>query len=143
MEYLESIEAEEDIQRFLKHLMYKFGELREASAVPLTRIQRFSLEQYNALIDRLLRVASGGRFPLFLVVATFQAIKEFFQTDWEIEWQGINVADSPSGAGGDVTVLSDGRIVMAVEITERIVDRARLVSTFNTKIAPFFIKFFK
>jgi hypothetical protein len=73
---------------------------------------------------------------VLLVVATFNVIKEFFDLDWTIASQGINVADAASGAGGDITITSGGRIVMAVEVTERPVDRARVAATFNTKIAP-------
>jgi hypothetical protein len=50
--------------------------------------------------------------------------------------QGINVADSASGAGGDVTLVENGRIVLAAEVTERRVDKSRVVATFDTKIAP-------
>ena len=84
---------------------------------------------------------------MFLIVAAFKAIKDVFQLDWEIEYQGINVADQASGAGGDVTIKKGGEIVLAAEITERSVDKSRVISTFDTKIAPnaiedylFFIK---
>jgi len=121
----------------LSYTMFKFAELREASTVPLTRVHRFSLAQYSSLIDDLLATPSGGRFPLFLVVATFTAIQEGFDlSQWEIAWQGINVADSPSGAVGDVTIRCGGRTLLAAEITERVVNKARVVSTFYTKIAP-------
>jgi hypothetical protein len=66
----------------------------------------------------------------------FETIKQFFNLDWEIEWQGINVADAASGAGGDIIIMHQGNILLAIEVTERSVDRARVVSTFNTKIAP-------
>lgn len=134
--YLESCSQDSELYILLRHLLYKFAELREASDVPISRLQRISLEQYEALISGLLATPSGGRFPVLLVVATFNAIKEFFDLDWAIASQGINVADTASGAGGDVTITSGSRIVMAVEVTERPVDRARVAATFNTKIAP-------
>ena len=56
--------------------------------------------------------------------------------DWEIKWQGINVSDRASGVGGDISIRRRGSTVLAVEITERLVDSARVVSTFNTKISP-------
>ncbi|MDZ4790283.1 MAG: hypothetical protein SGJ17_03600 [Hyphomicrobiales bacterium] len=74
--------------------------------------------------------------PVLLAVATFQTIKNCFLLDWEIEWQGINVSDRASGVGGDITVKRNGAVALAVEITERPIDRARVVSTFNTKISP-------
>lgn len=61
-------------------------------------------------------------------------IKSCFQLRWEIEFQGINVSDRASGAGGDVTVRLDGESVLAIEVTERPVDKSRVVSTFNTKV---------
>jgi hypothetical protein len=84
----------------------------------------------------LLASPSGGRFPVLLVVATFQTIKDFFNLDWAISYQGINVADAAAGAGGDISISSVGRVLMAAEVTERPLDRSRVVATFNTKIAP-------
>jgi hypothetical protein len=63
-----------------------------------------------------------------------RAIKTFYGLRWQIEWQGINVSDKASGAGGDITVRQDDTIVLAIEVTERPVEKARVVSTFNTKI---------
>jgi hypothetical protein len=65
-----------------------------------------------------------------------QVIQDCFALDWTIEWQGINVADHASGAGGDVTVRKNGILHFAIEVTERPIDRSRVVSTFNTKISP-------
>jgi len=136
IDYLSDTTEQSILQNFLNYLLYKFAELREASTVPLTRIQRFSLEQYEVIFSSLLARASGGLFPVLLVVCMFETIKEYFELAWEIDWQGINVADAASGAGGDISVFIQGRILISIEVTERQVDQARLVSTFNTKIAP-------
>lgn len=125
-----------ELKLFLHNLLYEFIELRRATEIPLSRIHRISLEQYDGLITGLLSTASGGRFPVILIEAIFQAIKERFALDWEIETHGINVADRPSGAGGDITIKSKGAIVMVAEITERPVDKNRVTATFQTKIAP-------
>jgi hypothetical protein len=61
---------------------------------------------------------------------------EHFGLTWEIESQGINEADSARGAGGDITIRNASKIVLVAEITERIVDKSRVISTFNTKISP-------
>ncbi|MDD3581308.1 MAG: restriction endonuclease, SacI family [Desulfobacca sp.] len=137
IDYLESTSQDVELGNFLEYLLYKFVQLRENAEIPLFRPQRLSLEQYNTLISGLLNTPSGGRFPLILVVATFNTIKDFFGLkNWSISWQGINVADMASGAGGDITITSQGQTLMAVEVTERPVDRSRVVATFNTKIAP-------
>lgn len=71
-----------------------------------------------------------------LVETTFTAIKRVYNQDWVIEVQGINVADRSSGAGGDITLKRENAILLAAEVTERPVQRSRIISTFQTKIAP-------
>ncbi|MHB1938645.1 MAG: restriction endonuclease, SacI family [Acidobacteriaceae bacterium] len=134
--YLESLNNETDVQVFLVYLLFRFAKLREAAEVPLARLQRMSLEQYDSLIASLLNTPSGGRLPVVLVVAAFLTIKDYFGVDWKIDYQGINVADSQSGAGGDITITQNDKIVFAAEVTERPLELSRVVSTFNTKIAP-------
>ena len=136
IEQLASTNDESQLNRMLSHLLHKFIQLREEATVPLSRIQRMSLEQFDDLVARLLETPSGGRFPMLLVIAAFESLKEHFQLDWEISWQGINVSDTASGAEGDLSIKRDGEVIFAAEITERPVDRNRVVSTFNAKIAP-------
>lgn len=134
--FIESVRQDADLRSILRYLLCKFAQLREAAAVPLTRLQRISLEQYDALVSGLLTTPSGGRFPVLLVVATFTAIKEFFGLNWSVTWQGINVSDTAAGAGGDITIRSGDQMLMVAEVTERPVEKSRIIATFNTKIAP-------
>lgn len=134
--YIQGTSDDGTLAGILDYLLYRFARLRETANVPVTRLQRISLEQYDRLISGLLSTPSGGRFPMLLAISAFQALKEFFDLDWDISWQGINVADTASGVGGDITVAQDGQVIMAVEVTERAVDRSRVVATFNAKIAP-------
>jgi len=134
--YLEATTTRHSLNQFLRYLLYRFAKLREAADIRLSRLQRVSLEQYDSLIASLLATPSGGRLPVMVVVAAFRSIKEYYNLSWIIDHQEINVADSQTGVGGDITITSEGKIVLAVEITERPLDRARVISTFNTKIAP-------
>jgi hypothetical protein len=145
--YLVSKDNDSDLIGFLRYLIYRFCLLRQEADIPISQLSRISLEQYDGLISNLLATQSGGRFPVFFVEAAFNTIKEAYNLSWEIECHGINVADSQKGVGGDITIKQEKSILMAVEITERTVDRSRVISTFNTKIAPhgiedylFFIK---
>jgi hypothetical protein len=121
---------------YLRYLLGAFVRMRDEADVPLSRIARFSVEQYEVVIDGMLATPSGGLVPVFFVVAMLRTLSDCFQLGWQIEFQGINVADRATGVGGDVTVSRDGAIVLAIEITERRIERARVVSTFETKIAP-------
>jgi hypothetical protein len=133
---IESMSSQAELMQFLRYLLYRFAELREEALIPLSKLQRVSLSQYDTLISGLLATASGGRFPVLLVLATFNSIKEFFNLDWQVACQGINVADTASGAGADITITSGGQTLMAAEVTERPIDKSRVAATFNTKIAP-------
>ncbi len=133
---LERLNTDDRARCLLQCLLYRFAKLREASEVPLSRVQRLSLEQFDRLIGILLAAPSGGRIPVILVVAALRTINDFFLAGWEIEYQDINVADSQTGAGGDITIKKDGVVLFAAEITERPLLRDRVVQTFHTKIAP-------
>jgi hypothetical protein len=136
MQYMDALEAadEKEAWRLVVHLLYRFLVMREAATIPLSKISRLSLEQYSALIGDLLQVPSGGLIPVLLVVAMLRTIKECYSLKWEVTFQGINVADKASGAGGDVTVREGKSVLLAIEVTERPIDKARVVTTFNTKI---------
>ena len=126
---------ETELEQILVLLAYRFLVLREVTTIRLSKLRRISHEQYEKLIHNLLETPSGGRFPMFLVEAVFCAIQEAFDLDWEIVTQGINVADGPTGATGDIEIRSQGRTVLAAEVTERVVDKHRVRTTFETKIA--------
>ena len=99
-------------------------------------IQRMSLSQTTSLVRHLLATPSGGRLPMLIVVAALQVVKGTFNLDWDIAWEGINVADAASGLSGDIVVSRNGQTIIAAEVTEREVDRNRVVATFNNKIGP-------
>jgi hypothetical protein len=120
----------------LSYLLYRFILLREQSDIPIARIARLSLEQLTILINRFLAVQSGGLIPVLVVTATLDAIKCGYDLPWIITCQGINESDAATGASADVTVKVGDDILLAIEVTERIIGRDRVIATFNSKIAP-------
>ena len=116
------------------YLLGRFIELRNRSQIALSQISRLSLDQYGKLLQDLLQVQSGGLLPVLLVVAMLRTIKSCYGLKWDVQFQGINVSDKASGAGGDVTVSLGGETVLAIEVTERPIEKSRVVSTFNTKV---------
>jgi hypothetical protein len=119
---------------FIKALLQRFILLRNASIIPLAKVNRFNIEQHRKLLTTLLHHQSGGLLPVIITVAFFQMLSESYSLNWDISWQGINVADRATGAEGDITIKAGGKTVLAIEITERPLDQRRITSTFNTKI---------
>lgn len=136
VETIAQVSDDEHLKEILRYLLYRFVCLRTAANIPLSKLHRISLEQYGQLIEGLLSTPSGGRFPVLLVEATFITIKQTYSLNWIIEVQGINVADRAAGVGGDITIRDGQAILLAVEVTERPIERSRVMSTFQTKIAP-------
>ncbi len=125
-----------EAKKYLRYLLRQFIELREAGVIVLKRIAKPNLDQLGNLIAGLLTVKSGGRIPAMLATALFQTVSECHSLGWDVEFQGINVADKASGAVGDITILRGGKIVLGVEVTERQIDQARVTLTFNQKVSP-------
>lgn len=135
VEYLRELD-EDEVRKYLRYLFRGFIHLREASKVPLKKIAKPNLEQLGLLINGLLSVKSGGRLPALLTTAMFQTLSECHGLKWEVEFQGINVADKASGAVGDLTIKKGGVIILGVEVTERPIDQGRVTLVFNQKVSP-------
>jgi len=137
LSHLRGAKSDKELTPLLAELLIGFVSLRDASLVPLAKINRLNLDQYDALFEELLKTKSGGLIPVLLTVAMFQTIKDCYKLDaWRVEWQGINVADKASGAGGDISIFENKNLLFAIEVTERPINKSRVVSTFNTKISP-------
>ena len=136
VEWIEVTSDKHSLMSLMRYLAFRFVELRESSAVALVRIKRMSLEQILSIARRLSSAATGGLIPVYLVVAGLRAIDRRFGLDWEVSFQGINVADSASGVGGDIVVSREGEEILVAEVTERIVDQRRVNTTFSSKVAP-------
>ena len=121
---------------YLRYLLHSFIQLREASDIKLADVRKLSVEQYEKLLTGLLSVPSGGWMPMLLAVATFKTISDCFDLEWRVAWKGINVSDRAKGEGGDINVFRSDRLMFSVEVTEREISRARVVTTFKTKISP-------
>lgn len=127
-----------EVEALARHLLWRFATLRDQSKITLARINRLSLPQIHSLIVALLASKSGGRFPVLLSSAMLQTLKKHFDLPWDIIQQGINAADAAAKTGGDIDVMDSetGKFVFSVEITERVIDKNRVVSTFTSKISP-------
>lgn len=124
------------VAKYLRYLLRRFVELRESANITLKRFAKPSLVQLRELVDGLLKVKSGGRIPSFLATAMFQALSECHGLKWDVEFQGINVADKFTGAVGDITIKKNSSIVLGVEITEWQVNKSRVTLVFDQKISP-------
>lgn len=138
LKFIDALEnADRDTcRRLVVYLLYRFIVLRDESEIRLDQINRLSVPQYDALVDCLLQVRSGGLIPVLLTVAVLKTLNQCFGLSWDIAWQGINVADRARGAGGDITVRKEEKVIFVLEVTEREISRERVTTTFITKIAP-------
>lgn len=138
LDSFKSIENEDDqevLLAILDYVLYRFVLLREQARIELVKVERISLTQYKCLMRGLLTKPSGGLFPFILVLAMVETIVHRFSLPWRVEFQEINVAGRASGAGGDITIKEQEKVLLTIEVTERSVDVPRVQATFRDKIA--------
>jgi hypothetical protein len=140
IQHISKLDSDENLRQLLVRLLYEFLVLREASKIPIAKVQRLSIMQCDSLLQGLLTVRSGGQYPVFIVVAVMRAVKDVLNLPWEISYQGINQPDAPGEQPGDISITFEGELFLAAEVTERIVDKTRVISTFGDKIVPAGIK---
>ncbi len=81
---------------------------------------RVSLPQMIRVLKAFLAETSGGLRALVLTVAAMTVLGNAFSLFENVSSQGLNEADSLSGAPGDVMCMdSNGNIILAVEVKDR------------------------
>ncbi|MCY4148832.1 MAG: restriction endonuclease, SacI family [Gammaproteobacteria bacterium] len=81
---------------------------------------RVSLPKMTGVLEAFLAEASGGLRALVVTSAAMTVLGKAFSLFENVSSQGLNEADSLSGAPGDVMCMdSDGSIVLVVEVKDR------------------------
>ncbi len=81
---------------------------------------RVSLPQMIRVLEAFLSDASGGLRPLVVTAALMTILGRGFSLFANVSSQGLNEADSSSGAPGDVMCKDeDGNIILAIEVKDR------------------------
>lgn len=124
----------------LERVLEKFLQLREESVVTVATVPQAGLNQLQELSETLLSTPSGGRLPVLLTVAALRAVSGAWNLGWNVEFQGINVADQASKAGADISVFLNDELILALEVTERPVEASRVQATYKSKISPLAIR---
>lgn len=112
---------ETTLRRCLRSIARRYQELQVSFPVP----RRVSLEQTIEITDRFLSEKSGGERPLVVADALMRTVGKAFRLFDEVLRQGVNEADSASGAAGDIICirndeeLSLEEIVLVVEVKDR------------------------
>ncbi len=119
--------TEEMLRRCLASIVRRFSELQVAYPVP----QRASLEQVLWAVGELLAFPSGGEASLVVVAALLRVLASATGLFERVQRQGINEADTASGAPGDVLCFRSGDPVpaLAVEVKDRSLTLVELNTT--------------
>ena len=112
----EPAHTEATLRRCIAGVARLYARLRIAYAVP----NRVSAEQCELAFAQFVAEASGGEAPQIAAVALFRVIGQRFALFDDVVRQGINEADSASGAPGDIQCYlgEPPRIVLSVEVKD-------------------------
>jgi len=91
---------------------------------------RISLPQMLRALEMFLSEPSGGLRPLATTAALMAVLGDAFSLFSKVSSQGLNQADSSTGAPADVTCLDDkGKVVLAIEVKDRALTLADIRDT--------------
>ncbi len=109
-------ELEAAFGRCLKSVARRLSAQSFRYQVPL----RVSLPQMLRALEKFIAEPSGGLRPLAVTAAMMAVLGQAFSIFAEVSSQGLNEADSSTGAPGDVVCLdNNGEMVLAVEVKDR------------------------
>jgi hypothetical protein len=80
--------------------------------------KRISLQTTKNLIKKFLEIQSGGEHPVVITYSIFKTIGERFNLYDEIKRAKINASDSSTGMTSDIQCISDGKIVLTIEVKD-------------------------
>ena len=107
----------EAFRRVLRALVRRLAKQTFGYAIP----QRISLPAMSKLLVAFLDTPSGGLRPLAMTAALFRTIGTAFGLFSRVESQGINEADAPGGAPGDVLCYchdDPNRLCLVIEVKD-------------------------
>ncbi len=109
--------TESVLRRCLAGIARRYAKLNVVYPVP----NRVSADQCESAFARFIEEASGGEAPLLAATALFRVIGRRFSLFDSVMRQGINEADSATGASGDIQCFrgEPPQVVLSVEVKDR------------------------
>ena len=131
---LSDVQAKDDrshteavLRRCVNGIVRRYAKLNIAYAVP----NRISAVQCESALAQFIEDASGGEAPLIAATALFRIIGGRFSLFDSVSRQGINEADSATGASGDIQCSRGDppEMVLSVEVKDRALTLVELNSS--------------
>lgn len=118
----------------LREVLRQTHEILKSRQFNYPRLTRISLAQTLFLVERLIDSSREGEHGMSLAAALFEVIGSNFGLWEEVVRQASTTADRASGMIGDLECRQNGKLVYAVEVKERTIRLADVVS-FDEKLS--------
>jgi len=115
-------------QRVFEQVLFETYKLLAGVTVSYPTPNRISLSGVQNLIDSYLEATSGGERMEAICTALFQTIGEEFKVFDEAKREKVHAADASSGMLADIECYRDKRIVLLVEVKDRLLTLTQLDS---------------
>lgn len=110
--------SREELEEAVKRCLSSIARRGRSQDVAIVFPQRVSLERLCEMTVDFIGKPSGGLRPMAICVALMQVIGKSMGLFDRVESQGINEADGPSNAVGDITCYKDNVIALVVEVKD-------------------------
>lgn len=130
LEYVENQENIEVVESILKQTLLEIYHRLSIMVVRYPLPKRISLQNTKNILRNFLDIPSGGEHPVVITYSIFKTISEKFKLYDEIIRAKINAADASTGMPSDIQCISNGEIVLTIEVK----DTALSISPIKSKL---------
>lgn len=118
-------------QQVFDQVLHEIYRMLEAVVVTYPTPNRISLDQTYQVVQKYLAAKSGGERMEAMCTALFQTIGRRFGLFDEVRREKVNAPDFPSGMAADIECRLRGRVVLLVEVKDRLLTLIQLDTTLD------------
>ena len=118
LDYVEDQEKTEIAELVLKQTLLEIYHRLSIMVVRYPIPKRISLQSMKTILKNFLDIPSGGEHPVVITYSIFKTIGEKFKLYDEIKRAMINAADASTGMPSDIQCISNGEIVLTIEVKD-------------------------
>lgn len=118
LSYVENMREIEITETVFKQVLLEIYHRLSTMVVRYPIPKRISLQTTKNIVERFLDIPSGGEHPVVITYAIFKTISEKFNLYDEIKRAKINASDASTGMPSDIQCVSEGEIVLTIEVKD-------------------------
>jgi len=131
LEFVENTDNKVLVKKFFDQVLLEIHRLLTDVQVVYPTPNRISFDKTVQLLKNFISEKSGGDRIEAITVALFQTIGESFHLFVKVKREKITAADAASGMSGDIECSKNNKIVLLIEVKDKILTLIQIESTLD------------